>query len=192
MYFVISVFPISITSGELPPASVASNFCRWLPQVWYCMLTDVPGWSFSNWELTWATSATQSGLLVTSVCSQTVTVLAAALLFAPETPPTAIARASAATTEPTTRMCRLFMSEPSRALAGLSPLHAARCAGAPSGGLVYTTSPPGPEGSHTTRRLSRPILDRRPAAARDGRFRCRGRRRAAASCREESVARLAR
>ena len=28
MYFVISVFPISMTSGALPPASVASNFCR--------------------------------------------------------------------------------------------------------------------------------------------------------------------
>jgi hypothetical protein len=26
MYFVISVLPISMTSGELPPASVASNF----------------------------------------------------------------------------------------------------------------------------------------------------------------------
>ena len=32
MYFTISVLPISITSGVLPPASVASNFCRWSPQ----------------------------------------------------------------------------------------------------------------------------------------------------------------
>jgi hypothetical protein len=39
MYFVISVLPISITSGVLPPASVASNFWRWLPQVWYWTLT---------------------------------------------------------------------------------------------------------------------------------------------------------
>ena len=35
MYFVISVFPISMTSGALPPASVASNFARWVPHVWY-------------------------------------------------------------------------------------------------------------------------------------------------------------
>jgi len=43
MYFVISVLPISITSGELPPASVASNFCRWSLQFWYWTSTDVPG-----------------------------------------------------------------------------------------------------------------------------------------------------
>jgi hypothetical protein len=35
LYFVISVLPISITSGALPPASVASNFARWVPHVWY-------------------------------------------------------------------------------------------------------------------------------------------------------------
>ena len=29
MYFVISVLPISMTSGAFPPASVASNFFRW-------------------------------------------------------------------------------------------------------------------------------------------------------------------
>ena len=28
MYFVISVLPISMTSGALPPARVASNFCE--------------------------------------------------------------------------------------------------------------------------------------------------------------------
>ena len=39
MYFVISVLPISMTSGALPPASVASNFCRWVPQVWNWTLT---------------------------------------------------------------------------------------------------------------------------------------------------------
>jgi hypothetical protein len=35
MYLVISVLPISMTSGELPPARVASNFWRWSFQFWY-------------------------------------------------------------------------------------------------------------------------------------------------------------
>src|SRR4026207_1915485 len=43
MDFVISVLPISITSGALPPASVASNFARWVPPVWYCTSTSQPG-----------------------------------------------------------------------------------------------------------------------------------------------------
>ena len=43
MYFVISVLPISITSGPPPPASVASNFCRWSPQFWYWTFTVVAG-----------------------------------------------------------------------------------------------------------------------------------------------------
>ena len=34
MYFVISVLPISITSGAFPPASIASNLWRWFPHVW--------------------------------------------------------------------------------------------------------------------------------------------------------------
>ena len=43
MYFTISVLPISMTSGVLPPASVASNFWRWSPQFWYCTSTVQPG-----------------------------------------------------------------------------------------------------------------------------------------------------
>ena len=58
MYFVISVLPISMTSGELPPASVASNFCRWSGQLWYWTLTLTPGWSFWN---CWVAAATTSG-----------------------------------------------------------------------------------------------------------------------------------
>ena len=46
MYFVISVLPISITSGAFPPANVASSFCRWLPQVWNCTFTETPGCAF--------------------------------------------------------------------------------------------------------------------------------------------------
>ena len=42
MYFTISVLPISITSGVLPPASVASNFWRWSPQFWYWTSTVQP------------------------------------------------------------------------------------------------------------------------------------------------------
>ena len=43
MYFVISVFPISMTSGALPPASVASNFCRCVVHCWYWTFTSTPG-----------------------------------------------------------------------------------------------------------------------------------------------------
>jgi hypothetical protein len=43
MYFVISVLPISMTSGALPPASVASNFWRWSVQFWYWTSTVQPG-----------------------------------------------------------------------------------------------------------------------------------------------------
>jgi hypothetical protein len=58
MYFVISVFPISITSGVFPAASVASNFPRWSPQVWYWTSTVHPGWDAWN---CWLAAATTSG-----------------------------------------------------------------------------------------------------------------------------------
>src|ERR671926_405527 len=48
MYFVISVFPISMTSGTLPPASVASNFWRCVFHCWYSTLTFTPGCAASN------------------------------------------------------------------------------------------------------------------------------------------------
>src|SRR3954451_21050407 len=77
MYFVISVLPISITSGVLPPASVASNLLRWSPQVWYCTSTVVPGCLAWN---CWLAAATRFGQPVcASTCSQTVILLAAAL-----------------------------------------------------------------------------------------------------------------
>src|SRR3984893_8268735 len=74
MYFVISVLPISITSGELPPASVASNFWRWSPQFWYCTSTVQPGWSCWNCAVAAATTSGQPDCA--SVCSQTVSLLA--------------------------------------------------------------------------------------------------------------------
>src|SRR5689334_14462116 len=78
MYFVISVLPISMTSGVLPPASVASNLLRWSPQVWYCTSTLVPGCLASNAWLAWATRSGQPDCA--STCSQTVSLLAAARL----------------------------------------------------------------------------------------------------------------
>ena len=43
MYFDVSEFPISITSGASPPASPASNLVRWVPHVWYWTSTSMPG-----------------------------------------------------------------------------------------------------------------------------------------------------
>src|SRR3954467_723567 len=76
MYFVISVLPISMTSGVLPPASVASNLLRWSPHVWYWTSTFVPGCLASNCWLAEATSSGQPDCA--STCSQTVILLAAA------------------------------------------------------------------------------------------------------------------
>jgi hypothetical protein len=42
MYFVISVLPISMTSGTLLAAIVASNFARCWFHVWYSTLTFTP------------------------------------------------------------------------------------------------------------------------------------------------------
>ena len=45
MYFVISLLPISTTSGAVPAASVASNFARCVVHVWYWTSTFGPGMS---------------------------------------------------------------------------------------------------------------------------------------------------
>src|SRR5579864_4733693 len=74
MYFVISVLPISMTSGVFPPASVASNFWRWSPQFWYWTSTVQPGWSFWNCAVAAATTSGQPDWA--SVCNQTVSLLA--------------------------------------------------------------------------------------------------------------------
>src|SRR4051812_9437656 len=70
MYFVISVLPISITSGVLPPASVASNFCRCVSQVWYWTSTFTPGWS--AWNCLFAAATTSGQPDCASTWSQTV------------------------------------------------------------------------------------------------------------------------
>src|SRR3954467_9302494 len=76
MYFVISVLPISITSGVLPPASAASHLLTWSLQDWYCPSTVVPGCLLSNSALSAFTTFGQPDCA--SVCSQTVILLAAA------------------------------------------------------------------------------------------------------------------
>src|ERR671934_2668570 len=81
MYFVISVLPISMTSGASPPASAASNFVRWLPHVWYCTSTLTPGCFASN---AWFAVATAFGQpFWASTWSQTVSVVAFAVLTLP-------------------------------------------------------------------------------------------------------------
>ena len=70
MYFVISVFPISMTSGVLPPASVASNLPRCVPQVWYCTFTVTPGCCF--WNAAFAAATTAGHPDCASTWSQTV------------------------------------------------------------------------------------------------------------------------
>src|SRR4051812_25863892 len=83
MYFVISVLPISITSGVLPPASVASNFCRCVSQVWYWTSTVAPGCWVWNCFVAAATTSGQPDCA--STCSQTTMLSAAAFFVAPET-----------------------------------------------------------------------------------------------------------
>ena len=80
MYFVISVFPISITSGTVPPARVASNFCRWVFHSWYWMSTVTPGCAASNALFAAATTVGQPDCA--STCSQTVIEPVAVVFFA--------------------------------------------------------------------------------------------------------------
>ena len=77
MYFVISVFPISMTSGTLPPASVASNLPRWSGHVWYCTSTVVPGCAF--WNAAFVDDTRSGQPVCASTWSQTVILLAHSL-----------------------------------------------------------------------------------------------------------------
>ena len=108
MYFVISVLPISITSGVLPPASVASNFCRCVSQVWYWTFTVTSGCCFANASLASATDCGHADWA--STCSQTVMLLAVAFFVAPIVP-AAIAAAPTAARQRATLM-RLFIWKP--------------------------------------------------------------------------------
>src|SRR5262245_35435323 len=123
MYFVISVFPISMTSGAVLAASVASNFCRWVGQSWYWTLTFQPGWSFSNCAFAAATTSAQPDFA--SVWSHTVRLFAAFAWVAagPETAAPAVEAATAsAPTTSASQMVRPFMFAPSRVLDGLDSL----------------------------------------------------------------------
>src|SRR5437764_13314585 len=121
MYFVISVLPISITSGLLPPASVASNFCRCVPQVWYCTSTFTPGWACWNAAFAAATIGAQLSAFA-STWSQTV-IVAVVFLVAPHVEPaTTAARVATVAKSPTAASVRLFIDKPPNALAGPSPI----------------------------------------------------------------------
>src|SRR5581483_3152943 len=159
MYFVISVLPISMTSGVLPPASVASNFCRCVPHDWYCTFAVAPV-SFWNCAFAAATIGAQFAACA-SVWSQIVMLLA---LFAPETPPAAIAKTSAArATKPTATNFRLFIDEPSIALAGL--LLAALRARASARRIGMYHSPSRGGDWHILVRMSRPLWSGAEAVA---------------------------
>src|SRR2546423_5268324 len=108
MYFVISVLPISITSGVLPPASVASNFCRCVFHSWYWTSTFTSGCCFANAAFAWSTEDCQPDCA--STCSQTVMLLAVVFFVAPIVP-AAIAAAPTAARQRATLM-RLFIRKP--------------------------------------------------------------------------------
>src|SRR5439155_10666127 len=133
MYFVISVFPISMTAGVLPPAIVASNFWRCVPHVWYCTSTPTSGWAFSNCALAAATIGAQLAACA-SVCSQTVMLFAAARWGAETDAAAEAAIASVAASTPTA-MVRPFMNIPPKTPDGRPPPPARRSAPR----LAYTT-----------------------------------------------------
>src|SRR5262245_23860002 len=142
MYLVISVLPISITSGTLPPASVASNFCRWVPQLWYWRFTCTPGCFAWNAAVAAAVIGFQLSA-VASACSQTVMLCALAFDVAPNAVEAATASAAMSRAAATMR----FLIETSN-----ERRWTACCAATPRGGgrreraygrqLVYTTLPP--------------------------------------------------
>src|SRR3954451_17885105 len=108
MYFVISVLPISITSGPLPPASVASNFCRWVFHCWYSTLTVTPGCCASNALFAAATTVGQPDCA--SPCSHTVMLSAVVLFPAPSVAAVNAAAVTAARQHAT--MSRLVIWKP--------------------------------------------------------------------------------
>jgi hypothetical protein len=116
MYFVISVFPISMTSGAVFAASVASNFCRWSGQFWYWTVTSQPGWLLLNCALAAATASGQPERA--STCNQTVRLFAARLVGAEPAAPAVIAATASAPTTSATQMVRLFMIAPRTVLDG--------------------------------------------------------------------------
>ena len=140
MYFVISVFPISTTAGAFPPASVASSFCRWVPQVWYCTSTVTPGWSFWNWSFAAFTIGAQFGACA-SVWSQTVMLLADRADVEPDAVDAMTARAAPART--TAPIMRALMGDsPKRIERRADSLGLVRgCKPRAYRLLVYTTLP---------------------------------------------------
>ena len=136
MYFVISVLPISITSGTLPPASVASNFCRWVFHCWYWTLTVTPGCCASNALFAAATTVGQPDCA--STCSQTVMLSAVVFFVAPNVAAVTAAAATADETESDDdASLHLEASRVRRPCRSLAPVTAARESS--SAQLVNTT-----------------------------------------------------
>src|SRR4051812_3784455 len=108
MYFVISVLPSSITSGTLPPASVASNFWRWVFHCWYSTLTLTPGCCASKVLLAAATTFGHPDCA--STCSQTVMLSALVFFAAPSV--AAVTAAAVTATRQRATMMRLFIWKP--------------------------------------------------------------------------------
>src|SRR3954471_13321538 len=106
MYFDISLFPSSRTSGVLPPARVASNFWRCVFHVWYCTFTFVSGCFLANAALAALTAAGQPDCA--STWSHTVMLLACALLLAPSVVP-AVSEAATTARRDSATVMRLFI-----------------------------------------------------------------------------------
>ena len=107
MYFGVCEFPSSRTSGVSPPAIVASNFWRTVPQLWYSILTSTPGCFALNAEVAEATTFGQP--LWASPISQTVMLVALDV----RTEPLAVdAAAERMTATNAATMMRAFISPP--------------------------------------------------------------------------------
>src|SRR2546421_12248232 len=110
MYFVVSVLPISTTSGVSPPASTASSFVRCWPHVWYSTLTFTPGCEAKNALLALATASGHA--CCASTCSQTVIVVALCAVVLPLAVEPAKASATARNVP---ARYRIFMTPPAPA-----------------------------------------------------------------------------
>src|SRR3954447_19473160 len=108
MYLTVSVFPSSTTSGALPPASAASSFVKWSPQLWTSTLTSTPGCCCLNALVALATTSGQlsraSGMSQTVIDDVADAEVGAAVRAVP-----VVAATSASATAPTAATMRTLM-----------------------------------------------------------------------------------
>src|SRR4051794_17872306 len=120
MYLTVSVFPSSMTSGPLPPASAASSFVRWSPHDWYSTLTSTPGCCCLKALVALATTSGQlsraSGISQTVIEDDADAEVGAAVRAVP-----VVAATSASATAPTAATMRTLIRISSEA-GGLSQL----------------------------------------------------------------------